>query len=58
MSLPGGGDPVLLAFRGRRLAGVITLTLAHDGSERVAKVHVTVDPVTLGSLRAQLGPVS
>lgn len=54
VSVPGGGDPVLLAFRAGRLAGVITLRLATDDSDRVAKVHVTVDPVTLGSLRAQL----
>lgn len=54
VSLPGGREPVLLAFRARRLAGVITLRLATEDSERVAKVHVTVDPVTLGSLGAQL----
>ena len=53
VSFPVGGEPAVLAFRRRRLAGVLVLTPTEDGA-RVAKVHVTADPAKLAFLRAQL----
>ncbi|HET6965578.1 MAG TPA: RNA polymerase sigma factor SigI [Acidimicrobiales bacterium] len=53
VSLPVKGLPAVLAFRRRRLAGVLVLTPTED-SQRVAKVHVLADPAKLAFLRTQL----
>jgi RNA polymerase sigma-70 factor (ECF subfamily) len=51
VSLPVTGDPCLLAFIDRRLAGVVRLTV--DGG-RVSKIHVHAQPTTLAVLEQQL----
>jgi RNA polymerase sigma-70 factor (ECF subfamily) len=51
VSLPVGGEPCLLAFIDRDLAGVIDLTIANHV---VRDIHVTARPETLQGLRAQL----
>jgi RNA polymerase sigma-70 factor, ECF subfamily len=53
VSLPVNGQPAVLAFRNRRLAGVLALTMTPDG-DRIAKVHVIADPAKLAFLRSQL----
>jgi len=49
---PVGGQPALLGFIGRELAGVLVLTMRHD---TIQAVHVIGDPRQLGFLCAQLG---
>jgi len=51
VSLPLGGQPALLGFIGRELAGVLVLTMRE---EVIQTVHVIGDPRKLGFLRAQL----
>jgi RNA polymerase sigma-70 factor (ECF subfamily) len=51
VSLPVGGQPALLGFIGRELAGVLVLTMRE---EVIQTVHVIGDPRKLGFLRAQL----
>jgi RNA polymerase sigma-70 factor (ECF subfamily) len=50
VSIPGV-QPALLGFTGRKLAGILVLTLR---GERVQAVHVIADPAALGFLAAQL----
>jgi RNA polymerase sigma-70 factor, ECF subfamily len=49
---PVCGQPAVLAFVNRRLAGLLALSIA-DG--RITKIHVLVGPSTLEPLRAELG---
>lgn len=49
---PVCGQPAVLAFVNRRLAGLLALSI-HD--DRITKVHVLVRPSTLEPLRAELG---
>jgi RNA polymerase sigma-70 factor, ECF subfamily len=49
---PVCGQPAVLAFVNRRLAGVLALSIS-DG--KIAKIHVLVGPSTLEPLRAELG---
>jgi len=49
---PVGGQPALLGFIGRELAGVLVLTMHHG---TIQAVHVIGDPRQLGFLSAQLG---
>ncbi|OBF62430.1 RNA polymerase subunit sigma [Mycobacterium sp. 852002-53434_SCH5985345] len=49
---PVCGQPAILAFVNRRLAGLLALTI-EDG--RVVKIHVLVRDSALGPLRAELG---
>ena len=51
VSLPVGGQPALLGFVGRELAGVLTLIMR---GEVIQAVHVIGDPRKLAFLRAQL----
>jgi RNA polymerase sigma-70 factor (ECF subfamily) len=51
VSLPAHGQPALLGFRGRELAGVLVLTMR---GEVIQTVHVIGDPRKLAFLRAQL----
>lgn len=51
VSLPVGGQPAMLGFVGRELAGVLALTMS---GEVVQAVHVIGDPRKLAFLRAQL----
>ncbi len=51
VEVPSQRDPVLLAFDGRRLAGIISLEIRHS---RVAEIHVLADPRRLALLEAQL----
>jgi RNA polymerase sigma-70 factor (ECF subfamily) len=51
VSFPGGAQPALLGFTGRRLTGVLVLVM--DG-ERVQAVRVIADPAALGFLAGQL----
>ena len=46
-----GDEPTILAFRDRRLTGVLLLTMAVD---QIDKVHVVADPIKLDFWRAQL----
>ena len=48
---PVGGQPAVLAFRGRTLAGLIVFTLR---GELIQAVHVIGDPRKLGFVSAQL----
>ena len=50
-----GGQPAILGFRGRQLAGILVLTM---GDEVIQGVHVIGDPVQLGFLGSQLGGVT
>lgn len=50
-----GGQPAILGFRGRQLAGILVLTM---GDEAIQGVHVIGDPVQLGFLGSQLGGVA
>ena len=63
---PVAGQPALLAFFGRDLAGVLVFTMTSEGSqggrptgseqrEKIQAVHVIADPRQLGFLSAQLG---
>ncbi|OBK45858.1 RNA polymerase sigma factor SigI [Mycobacterium sp. 1081908.1] len=49
---PVCGQPAVLAFVNRRLAGLLALTIRDD---RITKIHVLVRPSTLEPLRAELG---
>ena len=49
---PVAGQPALLGFRGRELAGILVFTMK---DEMIQAVHVIADPRQLGFLSAQLG---
>jgi RNA polymerase sigma-70 factor, ECF subfamily len=51
VSLPTAGEPCLLAFVDREIAGVLVLTVAEG---RISKIHVQAQPAKLRFLRAQL----
>ncbi|HUE58089.1 MAG TPA: RNA polymerase sigma factor SigI [Acidimicrobiales bacterium] len=53
VSLPSGGTPTVLAFKKRRLLGVILLSMAPTG-DRIDKVHVMADPAKIAFLRGTL----
>ena len=67
VTYPVSGQPVLLGFRGRELAGILVFTMTDSeesqgrrppGSqqgEMIQAVHVIADPRQLGFLSAQLG---
>jgi RNA polymerase sigma-70 factor, ECF subfamily len=52
VSHPVAGQPALLGFRGRNLAGVLVFTM---NGEDIQAVHVIADPRQLSFLSAQLG---
>jgi RNA polymerase sigma-70 factor (ECF subfamily) len=52
VSHPVAGQPALLGFIGRELAGVLVFTMT---GENIQAVHVIADPRQLGFLSAQLG---
>jgi RNA polymerase sigma-70 factor (ECF subfamily) len=52
VTYPVSGQPVLLGFRGRELAGILVFTMT---DEQIQAVHVIGDPRQLGFLSAQLG---
>ena len=52
VSHPVAGQPALLGFIGRELAGVLVFTMQDD---KIQAVHVIADPRKLGFLSAQLG---
>jgi RNA polymerase sigma-70 factor, ECF subfamily len=49
---PVCGQPAVLAFVKRKLVGVLALSI---GDHKITKIHVLVQPSTLGPLRAELG---
>ncbi len=49
---PVCGQPAVLAFVKRKLVGVLALSIE---DRRITKIHVLVQPSTLGPLRAELG---
>ena len=51
VSLPVGGQPAVLAFTGRQLAGVMVFTMR---GELIQAIHVIGDPRKLGFLSSQL----
>jgi RNA polymerase sigma-70 factor (ECF subfamily) len=51
VEVPSQREPLLLAFNGRRLAGIISLEIRQS---RVFKIHVLADPRKLALLDAQL----
>ena len=51
VSLPAGGQPAVLAFVARELAGVLVFTMR---GEVIQAIHVIADPAKLGFLRSQL----
>lgn len=51
VSLPVGGQPAVLAFTGRQLAGVLMFTMH---GELIQAIHVIADPRKLDFLRSQL----
>jgi RNA polymerase sigma-70 factor (ECF subfamily) len=53
VSLPVGGQPAVLAFTGRELAGVLMFTMR---GELIQAIHVIADPRKLDFLRSQLAP--
>jgi RNA polymerase sigma-70 factor, ECF subfamily len=53
VSLPIGGQPAVLAFTGRQLAGVLMFTMR---GELIQAIHVIADPRKLDFLRSQLAP--
>ena len=55
VSLPVAGQPAILAFSGRELAGLIELTMR---GELIQSVHVVADPGRLAILRSQLGALA
>jgi RNA polymerase sigma-70 factor (ECF subfamily) len=66
VSYPVAGQPALLGFIGRELAGVLVFTMQGGGSQggrppgspqsdKIQAVHVIADPRQLGFLSAQLG---
>ncbi len=52
VSHPVGGDPALLGFFDRALAGVLVFTIR---GEKIQAVHVISDPRKLSFLSSQLG---
>jgi hypothetical protein len=52
VSHPVAGQPALLGFIGRELAGVLVFMMRDD---KIQAVHVIADPRQLGFLSAQLG---
>jgi len=52
VTYPVSGQPVLLGFSGRELAGILVFTM---NNEQIQAVHVIADPRQLGFLSAQLG---
>ena len=52
VSHPVGGEPALLAFRGRALAGVLVFSMR---GEKIQSVHVIGDPRQLSFVSSQLG---
>ena len=52
VTYPASGQPVLLGFIGRELAGILVFTMSGD---RIQAVHVIADPRQLGFLSARLG---
>jgi hypothetical protein len=55
VSLPAGGQPALLGFSGRELAGVLVFTMR---GEAIQAVHVIGDPRLLGFLSSQLSALA
>jgi RNA polymerase sigma-70 factor (ECF subfamily) len=53
VSLPAGGQPAVLAFTGRELAGVLVFTMR---GELIQAIHVIGDPRKLDFLSSQLTP--
>ena len=53
VSLPAGGQPAVLAFTARELAGVLMFTMRGD---LIQAIHVIADPRKLDFLRVQLTP--
>src|SRR5260370_13380628 len=53
VSLPVGGQPAVLAFTGRQLAGVLMFTMR---GKLIQAIHVIADPRKLDFLRSQLAP--
>jgi hypothetical protein len=51
VEVPSQREPLLLAFDGRRLAGIISLEIRQS---RVFKIHVLADPAKLALLDTQL----
>ena len=51
VSLPVGGQPAVLAFTGRELAGVLVFTMR---GELIQAIHVIGDPRKLDFLSSQL----
>ena len=51
VEVPGQREPLLLAFDGRRLAGIISLEIRQA---RVIEIHVLADPRRLALLDTQL----
>jgi RNA polymerase sigma-70 factor, ECF subfamily len=49
---PVCGQPAVLGFVNRRLAGLLALSIEDN---RITKIHVLVRPSTLEPLRAELG---
>ena len=52
VSQPVDGQPAVLAFTERKLAGILQLTISDD--DQITAVHVRVEEATLKPLRAQL----
>jgi len=52
VSYPVGGEPALLGFIDRRLAGVLVFTMR---GEQIQGVHVIGDPRQLSFVTSQLG---
>ena len=51
VAVPGQREPLLLAFDGRRLAGIISLELRQA---HIFEIHVLADPARLALLDTQL----
>jgi RNA polymerase sigma-70 factor (ECF subfamily) len=52
VTYPVSGQPVLLGFRDRKLAGILVFTM---NDQQIQAVHVIADPRQLGFVSAQLG---
>ena len=52
VTYPASGQPVLLGFRDRKLAGILVFTM---NNQQIQAVHVIGDPRQLGFVSAQLG---
>jgi hypothetical protein len=66
VTYPASGQPVLLAFTGRKLAGILIFEMSSGGSQggsppgsqqsdQIQAIHVIADPRQLAFLSAQLG---